>query len=92
MDYATIAAAVGTMTAPQVIQFIIKYAREAGMSSKYAPLLAVGLGIAIGIPAAIGAGFTWYYGLSAGIPLGLVACGGYSAAKLTATDSIDTSA
>lgn len=91
MDYTTILAASATMTAPLMIQTIVKYAKEAGMPVKFSPLLAMVLGILIAVPAAITADLQWYYGISAGIPLGLVACGGYSAAKDSSTDvSVDT--
>lgn len=91
MDFNSIVAAGAVMTAPVAVQTTVKYAREAGLPTKYAPLAAVVVGIAIAVPAAITAGVTWYFGVSAGIMLGLVSAGGYSAAKKS-VDNTDNSA
>lgn len=74
---------IGGISAIAVITGLVKVAREAGLPSKYAPALSVGLGMAIGVSASMFASSAVYVGLFGGIAAGLMASGLYDLGKKT---------
>ena len=81
MDIATLA--VGGVSVVAVIIGLVKVAREAGLPSKFAPLVSVGLGIIIGVTAAFYAESAVYIGILGGIVAGLASSGLYDVGKFT---------
>lgn len=86
MDLMTIVSGVGGISIVALIKGLVKVARDIGMPSKYAPLMSVGLGIVLGIPATMITGLAFYYGIIGGIAVGLMASGSYDIGK-SVTDS-----
>jgi hypothetical protein len=76
---------IGGISAIAVIVGLVKVAREAGLPSKYAPALSVGIGAAIGVSAAFYASSAVYLGLIGGIAAGLMASGLYDLGKKSIT-------
>lgn len=66
-----------------IIQGLVKAAREAGLPSKYAPLLSASIGAVIGVTAALFASSAVYLGLVGGIAAVLLSCGLYDLGKKT---------
>ena len=64
---------------------LVKVAREMGLPSKFAPAVALGLGIIGGIAVAYQNGMDPVAGVVIGIALGLMACGVYDQGKLSST-------
>lgn len=64
-----------------VITGLVKAAREAGLPSKFAPLVSVGIGLTIGVTAALYVSSTIYIGAFAGVATGLMSCGLYDIGK-----------
>jgi len=60
---------------------LVKAAREAGLPSKFAPLLSIVIGIIIGVTAALYASSAVYIGILGGIAAGLMSCGLYDVGK-----------
>lgn len=83
MDVSTLIL-VGGVSAVALIQGLVKVAREAGLPSKYAPAVSVGLGAIIGISAATFADSATYVGLIGGVVAGLISCGLYDVGKKSA--------
>lgn len=79
MDVATFA--IGGVSVVAVIMGLVKAAREAGLPSKYAPLLSVAIGLIIGITAALYASSAIYIGALGGVAAGLLSCGLYDVGK-----------
>ena len=63
---------------------LVKVAREAGLSSKYAPALSIGLGALGGVAVAAQQGYQILSGVVAGVMIGAAACGIYDAGKKSA--------
>lgn len=82
MDISTLA--VGGISAVALIIGLVKVAREMGMKSKYAPALAVLLGIIFGVSAALYSASAVYVGIIGGIAAGLGASGLYDLGKIGA--------
>ena len=72
---------IGGISAIAVITGLVKVAREAGLPSKYAPAVSVGLGMVIGVTAAFYASSAVYLGLIGGMAAGLMASGLYDLGK-----------
>jgi len=68
-----------------VIVALVEVAKGYGLSSKWAPLLAVGMGLLMAVCAQLASQDTvfdtWFRVVLAGLLAGLVACGAYSAQK-----------
>ncbi len=68
-----------------IIVALVQVAKGYGMDAKWAPLLAVGLGVLLAVCAQLAtqsAAFdAWYRVVLGGLLAGLVACGAYSAQK-----------
>lgn len=62
---------------------LVKVAREVGLSSKYAPVASVGLGVVAGVVMANQNGDPIIAGVVTGIAVGLMACGVYDVGKKT---------
>ena len=62
---------------------LVKVAREMGLPSKFAPAVALGLGVVGGIAVAYQNGMAPVGGVVIGIALGLMACGIYDQGKYT---------
>lgn len=78
---------VGGITILAIITGLVKYAQTLGLASKYAPALAVALGILAGIPIAIQGGMAIGYGIVGGIVAGLLSCGVYDLGKKDTTNT-----
>ena len=78
---------VGGISIIALITGLVKIAREVGLPSKYAPALAVGLGIALGVSAALYSANAVYLGLLGGIAAGLSASGLYDLGKVSGTNT-----
>ena len=83
MDLTTYA--IGGVSIIAIITGLVKVAREVGLPSKFAPALAVGLGIALGVSAAMYSSSAVYIGAIGGIAAGLSASGLYDLGKITNT-------
>lgn len=86
MDIATYS--VGGVTVLAIITGLVKYAQTLGLPSKYAPALAIVLGMLAGIPIAIQGGLAVGYGMAGGIVAGLMACGVYDLGKKDTTNTV----
>lgn len=72
---------VGGISIIAIITGLVKVAREVGLPSKFAPALAVLLGMVLGVSAALYAASAVYIGLLGGIAAGLSASGLYDLGK-----------
>jgi len=81
MDISTIA--VGGISIVALIIGLVKVAREMGMPSKFAPTLAVLLGVIFGVSAALYSASAVYVGIIGGIAAGLGASGLYDLGKIS---------
>lgn len=81
MDMTTFA--IGGISVVAIIMGLVKVAREAGLASKYAPILSVALGVIIGVSAALYSSSAVYMGALGGIAVGLLSCGLYDVGKKT---------
>ena len=81
MDISTIA--VGGISIVALIIGLVKVAREMGMPSKFAPALAVLLGVIFGVSAAMYSASAVYVGIIGGIAAGLGASGLYDLGKIS---------
>ena len=77
------ALAVGGISIVALIIGLVKVAREMGMPSKFAPALAVLLGVIFGVTAAMYASSEVYVGIIGGIAAGLGASGLYDLGKIS---------
>ena len=77
------ALAVGGISIVALIIGLVKVAREVGMQSKFAPALAVLLGVIFGVTAAMYASSEVYVGIIGGIAAGLGASGLYDLGKIS---------
>jgi len=68
-----------------IIIGIVAVAKQAGLATKWAPLLALALGILAGIAVGIDQGVSLLQGVITGLVAGLMACGAYDQGKYIST-------
>jgi len=81
MDITTIVVAGSSISTIAVVQGLVRAAREAGLPSKYAALLAALIGAIIGVAIALYSSTAIFWGLMGGIVVGLMASGLYDVSK-----------
>lgn len=83
MDVTTYA--VGGISIIALITGLVKVARELGLPSKYAPALAIVMGVIFGVSASLYASSAVYTGALGGIAAGLLSSGLYDLGKINST-------
>ena len=81
MDITTIVIAGSSISTIAVVQGLVRAAREAGLPSKYAALLATLIGAIIGVAIASYSSTPVFWGLMGGVVVGLMASGLYDVSK-----------
>ncbi len=90
MDIDITAYAIYGLPALALVTSIVGVAKKAGLSTKWAPILSLGIGILTGIAFSISSGEPILAGISIGILLGAAACGVYDLGKSATGIDSDT--
>ncbi len=64
-----------------IVTSVVGVAKKAGLSTQWAPILSLGVGVLTGIAVSVSSGEPILAGISAGILLGAAACGVYDLGK-----------